>query len=140
VPNAVAVTRDTGQVSNPQAVIDRIVQDFVERTAHVRGAVFGSAAGHPLASCLGDLATEAPTVAAMGAAMSGLATQLVRTASDAVAADVHVGGADTQIWVLDAGRAATLTVVAAAHGDPTVIADAAQRCVTHLVAALTSDS
>lgn len=136
MPNGVAASSDTGAVSNPQAVIDRIVGDFVEHTAHVRGAVFGSADGHPLSSSLGDLVTEAPTVAAMGAAMAGLATQLARTASDAASTDVHVVATDSQIWVLDAGRAATLTVVAAAHGDPSVIAAAARRTVARLVDAL----
>jgi predicted regulator of Ras-like GTPase activity (Roadblock/LC7/MglB family) len=130
---------ETGQVNDPQTAIDRIVREFVDRTAHVRAAVLGSADGHPLASHLGDVDTEPPTVAAMSAAMSALATQLARTASDAVTANVHLHATETQIWVLDAGHAATFTVMAAAHGDPTSIAAAAQHTVTRLIEALAAD-
>ena len=56
---------DTGGVSGEQAEIDRIVDEFVGTTAHVRGAVLGSADGHPLAARLDDIDAEASTVAAM---------------------------------------------------------------------------
>jgi len=131
---------DTGRVSEIQAALDRVVGEFVERTAHVRGAVLGSADGHPLAARLDDVPADAATVAAMGAAAAGLATQLVRVASDAPVANSHLRAEGCQVWVLDVSRAATLTVFAAEHAEPSAVAGAAQRLVDHLVDILAGGS
>jgi predicted regulator of Ras-like GTPase activity (Roadblock/LC7/MglB family) len=130
---------DTGGVSGTQEAIDRIVGELVDGTAHVRGAVLGSADGHPLAASIDDLASDASSVAAMAAAAVGLSTQLVRVATDARTANTHVRSAGAQVWVLDVGRVATLTVYAEPHGDPAAIATAAQRTTARLVEALTPD-
>jgi predicted regulator of Ras-like GTPase activity (Roadblock/LC7/MglB family) len=124
-------------VSDTQADLDRIVGEFVEHTAHVRGAVVGSADGHPLSARLDGLQAGAATVAAMGAACMGLSTQLIRVASDASVANSHLRGEGVQVWVLDVARAGTLTVFATEYADPTAVALAAQRTVERLVAALT---
>jgi predicted regulator of Ras-like GTPase activity (Roadblock/LC7/MglB family) len=125
-------------VSDTQAALDRAVTDFVEHTAHVIGAVVGSSDGHPLAARLDDVPTDAATVAAMGAATSGLTTQLIRVATDASVANSHVRGDGGQVWVLDVARSATLTVFAAEHADASAVAVAAQRTVERLVDILTT--
>ncbi len=122
----------TASAHDTQSALDRILTDFVDRTAHVRGAVIGSADGHPISSRLGDLGgpeTDAATIAAMGAATVGLSTQLLRLTAAAESADTHVVGSGGQVWVLDVGRSATLTVVTAEHADPAAITAAARRTV-----------
>lgn len=124
---------DTGGVSDTQTALDRAVSEFVEHTAHVRGAVLGSADGHPLAARLDGVPTDAATVAAMGAATAGLATQLIRIATDAPVANSHIRGDGGQVWVLEVARSATLTIFAVEHADASAVANAAQRTVDHLV-------
>jgi predicted regulator of Ras-like GTPase activity (Roadblock/LC7/MglB family) len=125
-------------VSGEQAEIDRIVDEFVGSTAHVRGAVLGSADGHPLAARLDDIDAEASTVAAMGAAALGLATQLARVATEATTTSTSVRAAGVQVWVFDIGNAATLTVFGAEHGDAAAIVQASQRAAGRLITALTT--
>ena len=120
-----------------QAEIDRIVDEFVGSTAHVRGAVLGSADGHPLAARLDDVDAEASTIAAMGAAALGLSTQLARVAAEATTATTYVRAAGVQVWVFDIGNAATLTVFAAEHGDSDAIVRASQLAAGHVIDALT---
>jgi predicted regulator of Ras-like GTPase activity (Roadblock/LC7/MglB family) len=126
-------------VSGTQEAIDRIVGEFVDETAHVRGAVLGSADGHPLAASVDDLDSDASSIAAMAAATVGLSTQLVRVATDARTANTHVRSAGGQVWVLDVGRVATLTVYAESDGNPAAIATAAQRTTARLVEALSDE-
>jgi predicted regulator of Ras-like GTPase activity (Roadblock/LC7/MglB family) len=130
---------DTGGVSGTQESIDRIVDELVGGTVHVLGAVLGSADGHPLAASIDDLDSDASSVAAMAAATIGLSTQLVRVATGARTANTHVRSAGAQVWVLDVGRVATLTVYAEPTGDPAAIATAAQRATARLVEALTPE-
>ena len=124
-------------MSGEQAEIDRIVDEFVGGTAHVRGAVLGSADGHPLAACLGDVEAEASTIAAMGAAALGLSTQLARVATEATTATTQVRTPGVQAWVFDIGNAATLTVFAAEHGDAAAIVAASERTIARVIDALT---
>lgn len=123
-------------MSDIEAAIERVLSDLVEHTAHVRGAVLGSADGHPLAARLDDVPSDAATVAAMGAATIALATQLARVASDTAVANSHVRGDGVQVWVLDVSRAATLTVFATDTADESAVALAAERAVARLVTAL----
>ena len=127
---------DTGGVSGTQADIDRIVDEFVERTAHVVGAVFGSADGHCLAARVEGTGAEPNATAAMGAAMLGLSVQLARAAGETPTTDTHIIGEDVQVWVLDVGRVATLTVFAAPHADAAMVGIAAQRTALRLVETL----
>jgi len=129
---------DTGAVSDTQAALDRVVAEFVEHTAHVRGAVLGSADGHPLSARLDAVPTDAATVAAMSAATAGLATQLVRVATTASAADSHIRGDGGQVWVLDVARAATLTVFTTEHANPAMVVGAARRAIDRLVEVLSA--
>ena len=127
-------------MSDPRDIerdIERILDELVDATPDVRGAVVGSADGHPLAARLDDDGADAGTIAAMGAAALGLSTQLVRVVSEARSANTHIRSATAQVWVLDVGRVATLTVFAAQHGDSATIAAAAQRTSARLVEALT---
>jgi len=124
-------------VSGTQDDIERIVDELVDGTPDVRGAVVGSADGHPLTARLDEVDADAATIAAMGAAAVGLSTQLVRVVSQARSANTHIRSATAQVWVLDVGHVATLTVFAAQHGDSAAIAAAAQRASTRLVEALT---
>lgn len=127
-------------MSDTQASLDRIVGEFVERTAHVQGAVLGSADGHPLAARLDEVPADAATVAAMGAATTALATQLMRVATDAPVANSHLRGDGGQVWVLDVARSATFTVFAAEHADASAVTVSAQRTVDRLVETLTSST
>jgi predicted regulator of Ras-like GTPase activity (Roadblock/LC7/MglB family) len=127
---------DNREVEDIQVAVERILAELVEHTAHVRGAVLGSTDGHPLAARLDDVAADASSVAAMGAATVGLATQLVRVATDAPVASNHIRADGIQVLVLDVSRAATLTVFASDTADEAVVASAAERAVDRLVTAL----
>ena len=115
-----------------------MVTDLVENTPGVRGAVIGSADGHPIASHLREIAVDAATVAAMGSAMLGLATQLARLGTTATTANSHVRGEGGQVWVLDVGRSASLTVFGADDADPRLIASAAHTTTKRLVSLLSA--
>ena len=119
-----------------QTAIDRLLTDFVEQTPGVRGAVIGSADGLPISARLHDVSADASTVAAMGSAMLGLSAQLVRLGTDATTANTHVRGNVGQVWVLDIGRSASLTVLGADDGDAQTIAGAADAAAKRLVALL----
>jgi len=126
-----------GRDADTQRALDQVVREFVDRTTDVRGAVLGSADGHPLSASIDEVATDAATVAAMGAAMAGLAAQLARVATDAPVANSHVRAVGVQVWVLDVGRAATLTVFAAEHADASAVTSAVRTTIDSLVAVLT---
>jgi len=127
----------SGAQADVERDIERIVDELVDETSDVLGAVVGSADGHPLAARLDEVEADAGTIAAMGAAALGLSTQLVRVVSRARSANTHIRSASSQVWVLDVGHVATLTVFAAPHGDSAAIATAAQRTSGRLVEALT---
>ena len=125
-----------GTSETTQMAIDRLLTEFVEQTPGVRGAVIGSADGLPISAHLHGIGVDAATVAAMGSAMLGLSAQLVRLGTDATTANTHVRGNVGQVWVLDIGRSASLTVLGADEGDAQTIAGAADAAAKRLVALL----